>query len=134
MANLAQSLVVAFAAGFAVQQLLEIIDQLLSPFLGDSYANWKKFILGIVALVFGLIISYSGDLRLLNTLGSTNVNAFTDHLVTGIFISAGTAGFNSVMKFLGYAKEEKKTAATAAQNAASGGGADGAAPPPLDRT
>jgi hypothetical protein len=134
VADLAKSLVVAFAAGFAVQQLLEIIDQLISATPSTFYDKWKKFILGIVALLFGLIISYSGDLRLLNTLGSTSVNVFTDHLVTGIFISAGTAGFNSIMKFLGYAKEEKKTAAANAQANAPGGGADGAAAAAIDRT
>jgi hypothetical protein len=33
-----------------------------------------------------------------------------DVLVTGLVVSGGTEGFNSIMKFLGYKKEEKKAA------------------------
>ncbi len=112
MNDVVKSLGPAFAAGFAVQQLLEILDQVISPFFdarGTGYANYKKAILSILALVIGLIVSYWAGLRMLDALGLTGVSQTADHAVTGVFISAGTAGFNSVMKFLNYAKEQKKT-------------------------
>jgi hypothetical protein len=34
-----------------------------------------------------------------------------DVIVTALVLSAGTEGFNSILKFLGYAKEDKKAQA-----------------------
>lgn len=93
----------AFAAGFAVQQLLELLD----PLLDKIKAEWKKALLSIVSLVIGLALAFGAGLRVLQPLGVTNAD-FWDAIVTGLIVSAGTAGFNSIMKFLGYAKEEKK--------------------------
>jgi len=58
----------------------------------------------------------------LQALGVSNVD-FIDGVVTGLIISAGTEGFNSIMKFLGYAKEEKKGDAAVKNQAAATAGA-----------
>lgn len=103
----------AFAAGFAVQRLLELLDPMI-----DAVA-WikknKKILLGLVSVVVGLILAFSAGLRVLRPLGFGGLDVI-DGLVTALIISAGTEGFNSIMKFLGYAKEDKKN--SAATNAA----------------
>jgi hypothetical protein len=45
--------------------------------------------------------------RVLQPLGVANADV-VDVIVTALIVSAGTEGFNSIMKFLGYAKEDKK--------------------------
>ena len=92
----------AFAAGFAVQQLLEILSPLVDKIKGD-----KKLVLGIVSLVIGLVLAFGAGLRVLQPLGVANVNFVLDAIVTALIISAGTEGFNSIMKFLGYTKDKR---------------------------
>lgn len=101
MDKLVTALGPAFAAGFAVQQLLEILD----PFL-DKFKKHKKPILGILSLTVGLVLAYGAGLRVLQPLGITNPG-FCDVIVTGLIVSAGTEGFNSIMKFMGYSKDRK---------------------------
>jgi hypothetical protein len=109
----------AFAAGFAVQQLLEILDPIVTAVIG--VLKWsptiKKALMGVLSLVTGLVIAYAADLHVLQSLQSSG-HVHGDRIVTGIIISAGTEGFNSIMKFLGYAKEAKKADAAGKLNAA----------------
>ena len=91
----------AFAAGFAIQRLMEILDPIL-----DKVKN-KKIFLGILSLIAGLALAFGVGLRVLEPLGIPN-EKFWDAIITAFIISAGTEGFNSIMKFLGYKKEEKK--------------------------
>jgi hypothetical protein len=122
--DIIKALAPAFAAGFAVQQLLEIVTSFLD--LGDNtgFQKYKKPILGFIALVIGFSLSYGiGQLHvltvLLTTVGADGkplppappVNDFLDALVTGLIISAGTEGINSILKFLKYTKEDKKNQA-----------------------
>jgi hypothetical protein len=44
----------AFAAGFALQQLIELLNPVIDKFAADN----KKMIIGILSLVFGLILSF----------------------------------------------------------------------------
>jgi hypothetical protein len=97
----------AFAAGFAVQHLLEV----LSP-LGEKFHWNNKIVLGGASLVLGFVLAFGTGLRVLRPLGITNADIW-DALVSGLIISAGTEGLNSIMKFLGYAKEQKKVAMAA---------------------
>ena len=105
----------AFAAGFAVQRLLEIADPILTGRITDQ--NTKKKWLGSVALVFGFALAYAAQLRVLAPLGADlsrlgeSMAFFVDYIVTAFIVSAGTEGFNSIMKFLTYKKEEKKAEA-----------------------
>jgi hypothetical protein len=95
----------AFAAGFAIQRLLEILDSALDKV--EFVKNNKKMTLSVISLIIGFILAFWGGLRVLQPLGFLNSD-FLDVIVTALVISAGTEGFNSVMKFLGYAKQEKK--------------------------
>jgi hypothetical protein len=94
----------AFAAGLAIQQILEILDPLVTKIIGTAD---KKLVLGLVSFITGLALAFGAGLRVLQPLGITNAD-FWDAIVTGLIVSAGTEGFNSIMKFLGYIKEKKK--------------------------
>src|SRR6185369_17091168 len=92
----------AFAAGFAIQRFIEIMDSFL-----DSAGKYKKAILGVVSVAIASIFVYKldGDVLILHTLKPA-LNSWVDYPVTVLVISAGTEGFNSIMKFLAYKKEE----------------------------
>lgn len=95
----------AFATGFAVQRLMEILDPIVDKV--KIFREYKKIFLGVVSFIVGLVLTFGIGLRVLEPLGVPN-EAFWDGIVTALIISAGTEGFNSIMKFLGYKKEEKK--------------------------
>jgi hypothetical protein len=95
----------AFACGLALQRLLEILDPLIEAIPGIS--SNKKLILAVVAFAVGLAVAAIEPLRVLERFGG-NTNNVLDFLVTALIISAGTEGFNSLLKLLGYAKETKK--------------------------
>lgn len=102
MDKLIESLAPAFAAGFAVQQLLEILSPLLEKF---GLSN-KKIVMGLISLAAGLSLAFFGGLKVLRPFGYEA--GVIDPIVTGLIISAGTEGFNSIMKFMGYYKQKEK--------------------------
>lgn len=104
MDKLVLALAPAFAAGFAVQQLLEILDPIIGTWI--SMPEQKKVVLGLISLIVGFVLALGGGLRVLQPLGFTGPDGY-DMLVTGLVISAGTEGLNSIVKFLGYAKDIK---------------------------
>ena len=116
---LALALGPAFAAGVAIQRLLEILDPALGALIArlpfdDKTANAdrKKITLGIISIVVGMALAFLAGLRVLAPLGVT-VDPLVDMFVAGLVVSGGTEGVNSIMKFLGYAKESKKADAAA---------------------
>jgi hypothetical protein len=116
LATMAQSLAVPFAAGFVVQRVLEIAD----PFFPNSvqHPNRKKILMGILSLILGWVFAFCG-VRVFGPLGFLGNYCFADSLLSGIFISAGTEGFNSLLKFANYQKEASK--ADAAEKKAAAG-------------
>ncbi len=89
--------------GFAVQRILELLDGLLSTLKN------KKIVCNVVSLITGLLLAIYGNLHVLGSLsGATKVPGWLDIVVTGLIVSGGTEGLNSVMKFLNYKKEEQK--------------------------
>ena len=104
MDALVKALGPVFVAGLAIQQLLELLDSIVGKSLGDK----KPMVFSIVSLVVGLALSFGIGLRVLHPLGLINVSFALDAVVTGVIISAGTEGINSIMKFLGYTKDNKK--------------------------
>jgi len=102
MDKLVAALGPVFAVGFAVQQLIE----LLSPVVDK--AGWrKKEVLGLASLVIGIILAWGAGIRVLAPLGVRSPHV-VDIVISGLIVSAGTEGVNSIMKFLGYAKEKKR--------------------------
>jgi hypothetical protein len=115
---------VLFAAGFAVQQLLELLTSILDLDSNTTFQKYKKVILGICSLAAGLALALlDSDLRVLKALGTTSTGHVLDVIdvcVTGLVLSAGTEGINSILKFVKYSKEDKKTAAASKQSALGG--------------
>lgn len=109
MDKIIHALVPAFAAGFAVQQLLELVDAI---FFGNVLGANKKAVLAWISFLAGLGLSI--QIRVLSVLEPT-VNPVIDVLVSALVISAGTEGVNSILKFLAYKKEEQKAAAAQGQ-------------------
>jgi len=106
-----KALLAAFAAGFSIQQLLEILDGPLSLLLTNQTV--KKSVLGILSLAIGLLVASKGQIHIFQLLGSSTATfpSALDTFLTAVFISAGTEGFNSLLKFANYKKEEAKTSA-----------------------
>jgi hypothetical protein len=115
------TLTVLFAAGFAVQQLLELLTSILNLDSNTTFQKYKKPILGICSLAAGLTLALlDRDLRVLKALGSASTGHALDAIdicVTGFVLSAGTEGINSILKFAKYSKEDKKTTAASKQSA-----------------
>jgi len=110
-----------FAAGFAVQQLLELATAILNLDSNPTFQKYKKAILGLLSLAAGLLLAgFVSQLRVLSALGVA-ASGTTDVCLTGLVLSAGTEGINSILKFAKYSKEDKKT--TVASKESSLGGA-----------
>ena len=93
-----------FAAGLAIQQIIDFLDAWL---IKDKLKN-KKAVLYLIALILGVGLAFWAGLRVLYILGQTGVNSNLDMFVTGVLISGGTELINSIVKFLGYSKDNKK--------------------------
>ena len=101
METLLRAFAPAFAAALGLQQLIEVLDPVFSWFKGN-----KGVILKPLSLLAGLILSVFAGLRVLDHLGYAGAPIW-DIIITGLIISGGTEGFNSIMKFLGYTKEKR---------------------------
>jgi hypothetical protein len=113
-----------FAAAFAVQQLLELLTTILTLDSRPTFQRYKKAILGVSSLIAGLILAYCfPQLQVLKILGSSSTGTGLDVCVTGLVLSAGTDGVNSILKFAKYSKEDKKST-VASKEAALGDGVD----------
>lgn len=113
-ANVTQALIVPFAAGFVVQRALEILD----PIFPNSVQNprCKKIVMGCISLIIGWALAYFG-IRVFEPLGA-KISGWEDGLLSGVFISAGIEGFNTLLKFANYKKEASKADAAEKQSAA----------------
>lgn len=114
METLVVALGPAFATGFAIQRLLELLDPAFAALPEDR----KKLVLGVVSVIVTAVLTVVVGLRVLRPLG-VDAPVWADVVVTALVVSAGTEGFNSIMKFLGYAKQDKKLDAAAKQSTAS---------------
>jgi hypothetical protein len=111
MAHLVVALAPAFATGFALQRFLEILDPIFEKL---NNAQLKKIILGLISFAAGLGLAAWPKVRVLKELvAPDSAPSILDYLVTALIISGGTEGFNSILKFLNYKKEETKAAAFA---------------------
>jgi|SRR5215831_11022180 len=114
MSHLIVALAPAFAAGFALQRLLEILDPVFDPLLAKiKIENIKKIVLGLISLAAGLTLASWPQMRILTHLVNPegSISTVLDYVVTALIVSGGTEGFNSILKFLDYQKQESKAAA-----------------------
>jgi hypothetical protein len=114
MNDLAQALLLPFAAGFIVQRFLELLDPITSKWIKDP--TTKRIVLAWAALVLGLVLAWTLHLEIFHDMKlpqGANLPDWLDTIFTAIFISAGTEGFNSLLKFAYYRKESSKADAAA---------------------
>lgn len=115
VAKVAGALAPAFTAGFAVQQAIELVDTVLS-----AGKNWwsalvnnppmKKLITSAIGLLLATVLVAGGKFNVIDPLlpAGDQFPPFISGLITVIFISGGTEGFNSLLKFMTWKKEEAK--------------------------
>jgi hypothetical protein len=118
-----------FAAGLAIQQL----GELLSPVLDKISTEYKKVVFGVISLTLGLAVAFLFQAQVLNLLFDVPPNdrdkyVLFDRFISGLIISTGTEGVNSILKFLKFKKEETKNEA-AIKSPANAGPAGGAPAP-----
>jgi hypothetical protein len=134
LSNYTSGLAPAFIAGFGVQQAVEIFDSLVT-----WLSNWdpsdakdtrkKKALLSCVSVIIAtvLVVFGAGQIDVLKPFFDTTSYRWglLSGIITVIFISAGTEGFNSLTKWMSYQKETAKVTAAQAKGASAGGAAAG---------
>lgn len=115
--DIVKALAPAFAAGLAIQHANELLDPLVSKIAGSEVL--KKTYMGWLSLLFGALVTGLLQVRVISVItGAKTGSDGLDFVVTALVISTGTEGVNSIIKFLGYAKDQKKAAAAAGESAA----------------
>jgi hypothetical protein len=114
VSDIVKALAPAFVAGFAVQQSVEVVSS-LGAFMPkfDDNVKLKKAVLSVVAMAFAACIVVVLKLDIFKAFNTTDVrpSPIWHGIITTVFISAGTEGFNSLLKWLSYKKEEAKASA-----------------------
>jgi hypothetical protein len=128
--KLIPALAPVFAAGLGIQQLGEI----LSPLLDKISTEYKKVVFGLISLTLGLAVAFLFNLHVLNLLLDIPPNdadkyVILDRFISGLIISSGTEGVNSILKFLKFKKEETKNEAASKLPASAAATAAGGVPP-----
>ena len=114
ISDIVKALAPAFVAGFAVQQAVELVSS-MAAFISnfDNNVKLKKAALSVVALVFSIFIVCALHLDVMKVFnpGDDCPSPFWHAVITIVFISAGTEGFNSLLKWISYKKEDAKASA-----------------------
>jgi hypothetical protein len=100
MEPLASVLAPGLVAAMAIQQLIALVE----PALDQWIRQHKKWILSGIALVMALIVTLVLDLRLLAALGY-EAAPWMDVILTALFLTGGTKGFDDLLKWMNYKKE-----------------------------
>ncbi|MGB2895185.1 MAG: hypothetical protein WBB65_03345 [Anaerolineales bacterium] len=106
-----------FIAGFALQQLIDLLDPILDRFLKTQ----KAWLLSMISFVVGLILAVILGLRVLRPFGVTRV-PWLDVLITALLITGGTKWLNDLLKIIKYRKLELRARARAMDVNVSAGG------------
>jgi uncharacterized protein YjdB len=106
--DIGNAIAVTTLVGFAIQQSLQIIDpvvDLVSSKWIPSPTIWKKTIMGALAVIFGVLVTFKCNIDLFTFVGFSATGF--GKILSAVVFSAGTEGANSIQKYLGYAKDAK---------------------------
>jgi hypothetical protein len=101
MSPIIESLGLVFIAGFALQQLIELLDPVLERWLKAD----KAWVLSAVSFLVGLLLAITLGLRVLRPFGVTWAH-WLDFLITALLITGGTKWLNDLLKIIQYRKLE----------------------------
>ncbi|HEV2962123.1 MAG TPA: hypothetical protein VG649_09890 [Candidatus Angelobacter sp.] len=107
-----KALAAPFVAGFAVQQAVEVIGSICA--LNEEFdknVKLKKATFSLLSLLFAWLIVACAGLDVLQPFIQGDPGKFIHRFTTIIFLSAGTEGFNSLLKWLNYKKDDAKAIA-----------------------
>ena len=116
-----ETVALVFLAGFAIQQILQIIDPFVIIFIRKwkdkrpeknypaeiTEGDIKKAVMAALSFSFGLGTAGLTQIRLL-TLLKPEYAGIGDTIVTGLVLGTGTEAVNTLVKFLGYVKDAQK--------------------------
>ena len=100
----------ALVVAFAIQQIIEILDSISSVVFDTDkqpeLVGKKKLLLKLCSLGLGIFAAAAMNI---DVLAGVTAIASQWHLpISAVALAGGTEGVNSVLKYLGYAKENKK--------------------------
>jgi len=108
---------IVFITGFAVQQLLQIVDPLVSSAIANYRASrprtikrpvnnsdLKRSIMAALSFLLGLAVAILTKFRLLNPKELWDIG---DLVVTALVIGSGTEAGNTTLKFFSYLKDQQ---------------------------
>jgi hypothetical protein len=114
---------IAFLAGFAIQQFLQILDLLISPYVikgrdvvwSMPAADFKKCLMYLIAFGCGWLIASLLGIDLLSFaiseqtawLGKVTADRL-GYAITGFVLGSGTEAANTMIKYFGYLKDAQK--------------------------
>jgi len=122
-----------FIGGFVVQQIVQLLDPLTSSFANwllvkntsgktpntnETYADYKKWVCTFLSIAFGLAISatMSSSVPIVGKdyIGDETARNAVNWIFLALLIGSGTDGANSLLKYIGYAKDATKSVSSVA--------------------
>jgi len=107
-------------AGFAIQQVLELLNPLVAVGSKLAHEKWvkdppviteeklKKWIMAMLAFFLGMAVVGITGISLMGYVNAGWENTLGDFLVSALVLGAGTEGMNTLTKYFGYVKEDRK--------------------------
>lgn len=121
-AQIGKVFAIVYITSFAIQQLLEIFDPLISAGIkkirdgrtnkdfpgGQTEEDFKKSVMNLLSfIVAGLVVGLS-PISILEFVHQPWKGGFTDWLISALVVGAGTESTNILMKYFGYVKDARK--------------------------
>lgn len=111
----ARLIAIAFIAGFAIQQLIQILELFLIPLLlREKEIIWrlpsavfKKGLMHLISFLCGVLIAANLKVDLLVFVEKADV-FWLNIVISGLVLGSGTEAANTVIKYFGYLKDAKK--------------------------
>ena len=112
----AEVIAIAFLAGFAIQQLLQILDLVITPWIiRDKEKIWslpavdfKKGLMYSISFLCGWLIAWALDINLLEFAINDDKAKWLGILISGFVLGSGTEAANTLIKYFGYLKDAQK--------------------------